>query len=187
MVYFLAQGFLMGSIFFVLALSFIGIYFLFSSGFYTTPPPVPCDKITRAAMAKDLEQTLSGEKNKVIMDLGSGWGGLLIFLARKFPQHSFIGIEKNFCPFHVSRLRARKIANLTFYKEDFFKRDISDADVVLLFLIGHIMPRVTKKCLSEMKKGSFVYTNRFQLTDVKPLRKIFCGNTFRRFCVYRIK
>lgn len=110
------------------------------------------------------------------MDLGSGWGTFLVPLAHKFPQHKFVGIEKAFLPYWVTKIRTRKLKNVSIYQEDFFKSDISDADIVILFLLQHIMPKIQKKCFDEMKKGKIIFVNRFPFTKITPVDKEMAKN-----------
>ncbi len=171
---------------FVGALGLVGIYYCLASGFFINPPPVPSDKKVRDAVLKEIETTLSCSSNKIIMDLGSGWGSFLIPLAKQFPAHSFIGIEKAFLPYFYAKIKGRRFKNLRFERQNFFLSDISKADIVILYLIAHIMPRVTQKCLSEMKNGAVIYSNHFPLTNIQPVRIQTCGHSFDRYYVYEI-
>ena len=119
------------------------------------------------------------------MDLGSGWGTLLIPLAKKFPQHRFIGIEYAYIPYLVSKFRSKKIPNLIFYRQNFFNTDISDADIILLFLLNHVMPKVSVKCQKETKKGTLFYVNRFPMKNMKLEKEIYLGSKYDIYYVYK--
>jgi len=51
-------------------------------------------------------------EHAVIVDLGSGWGTLVVGLARAFPGASVQGLEMSPFPFLVSRLRTRGLSNV---------------------------------------------------------------------------
>ncbi|MBQ4472334.1 MAG: methyltransferase domain-containing protein [Alphaproteobacteria bacterium] len=150
------------------------------------PPPVPSCGKTKQAIIADVSKVLSRRKNQVVMDLGSGWGTLLLPLARKFPKHHFIGIEYGCIPYFVSKFRARKISNITFLRQNFFNSDVSKADIVLTFLMNSTMAKLTPKLLKEAKCGALVYANRFQMKNVKATRKVFLGSKYDTYYVYKM-
>jgi len=167
-------------------LGLISIYFMINSGFMRTPPPVPSSGKIKTTMLQDVEKILSKRKNQVVMDLGSGWGTLLLPLAKKFPQHRFIGVEHGFLPCWISKLRARKMNNITFLRQDFFNTDISKADVIFLFLMTKLMNKIAAKCQSETRKGTLIYANRFPMKSIKPERKVSLGSKFYTYYVYKM-
>lgn len=172
--------------FYIVLSGLAGVYFCLSSGFFRAAPPVPSNSAVRGRMLKDIESCLNRAPRQVVMDLGSGWGSCLVPLARKYPGHLFIGVEKAFLPYFYAKIRGRNCKNLTFKREDLFLSDISKADIVILYLIGHLMPRVTRKCRREMKKNALVYSNHFPLALIKPLKTVSCGTKFDRYFVYKM-
>ncbi len=170
--------------FLVLLLSIIGIYFLVSSKGFQTAPPVPSSGQVKQALLNDISQQLQNCSTKTVVDLGSGWGTLLIPLAQKFPQHHFIGIEKAFFPYIISLCRTYRLKNIQFIRQDLFVYDISDADIVVVFLMKLLMPRITDKCQTEMKKDSLLYSNRFPLTNMNPSDKIIIHSDYETIYKY---
>jgi len=172
----------------VLAVSIMGIYLLVSSSFQKYAPPVRSSGKLKNAVLEDVAKQLQiASVGQQVVDLGSGWGTLLIPLAKRFPEHKFVGIERAFTPFYVSLFRARKLPNLTFVRKDFFEYDLRKTDIVMMFLIGFMMPKVTKKCLKELPKGAKVYASRFALTDIKADREVNLGDNMSVYFVYEIK
>lgn len=169
----------------VLAVSIMGIYLLISSSFQKYAPPVRCSgrlkKMVLDEIIKLLENAPDGQQ---IVDLGSGWGTLLLPLAKRFPEHRFIGLERAFTPFYISSFRARKMPNLQFKRDDFFKYDLSQTNIVLMFLIGFMMPKVTTKCLKELPKGAKAVVVRFPFTDVTPDKVVDLGNDMEKLYIY---
>ena len=169
----------------VLFISVIFIYFMLESGFMHYSPPVPtCGKV-KTAMINEVAENLRTKKNMTIMDLGSGWGTLLLPLAKQFSQHKFIGIEKGFLPYWVSRFRARNLKNITFIRQNFFMADISQADVIFLFLLPKVMENLEQKCRQETKKNALIYVNRFPMNNIKPLKEINLGSKYYTYYVYK--
>jgi len=172
----------------VIAISSMGIYLFISSSFQKYAPPVRSSGKLKKAVLNEISKQLekAADKQKIV-DLGSGWGTLLLPLAQKFPQHEFVGIERAFTPFLISSWRARKLPNLSFVHDDFFKYDLAKTNVVILFLIGFMMPKVTEKCLKELPKGAMVYASRFSLTEVNADKVVKLGSKMETYYVYEIK
>ncbi|MBO6281020.1 MAG: methyltransferase domain-containing protein [Alphaproteobacteria bacterium] len=169
----------------ILIVSIVFIYFTVSSGFMHSSPPVPsCGKV-KDAMLKDVAEYLRDKEGKIVMDLGSGWGTLLLPLAKQFPQHTFIGIEYGRIPYMVSCLRAKKYKNARFYRQNFFDTDISQADVIFLFLLNSTMAKLSNKCISEAKKGAYAYANRFPIQGKEPQKEVSLGSKYYTYYIYK--
>lgn len=170
---------------FVLLVSLVFIYLTVSSGFMHTSPAVPSYGKVKNAVIEEAAAMLKDADNRTVMDLGSGWGTLLLPLAKRFPNHKFIGIERGFLPFYVSTWRARKLKNLTFQRQDFFLTDISEADIIFVFLLNSTMARLTSKIKQEMKPGSCVIANRFPMKDQTPDKEVSLGSKYYTYYVYK--
>ena len=170
----------------VIFISLLGIYLLVSSLFMKYAPPVRSSGKLKQAVLSDVAKELDKMANgRLIVDLGSGWGTLLVPLAKKFPQHKFLGIERAFLPYLFSRFRTRKLNNITFLKQDFYRYNLKDADIVLLFLVGFMMPTVTEKIRQEMKKETKVFASRFPLTNVQADEVISLGSKMETYYIYK--
>lgn len=169
----------------VLVLSVVAIYFFISSGFMRYPPPIPSSGRLKEKVLADICTFLESRKNMVLMDLGSGWGTLLVPLAKRFPQHRFIGIERAFLPYIISTLRAYNLPNLKFERGDIFTTDISQADVVYCFLMQKIMNRLEPRLQKELKSGACVYSCRFPCPNWPPQQTVSFGNKFNTYFIYR--
>lgn len=76
----------------------------------------------------------------VIYDLGSGWGSLVIALARAFPEAEIRGVEISPLPYWISRIRTRRLPNVVLHRGDFQARDLADAQAVTCYLMVRAMP-----------------------------------------------
>ena len=105
-----------------------------------------------------------------VVELGAGWGGLCIALARAHPQRQVIGYELSSIPWLCSLLRARLagMENLSVYKLDFFVTDLSAAQVVVCYLYPVGMSRLSPKLLAELEPGATVLSNTFALPGWEP-------------------
>jgi predicted RNA methylase len=100
------------------------------------------------------------KKGDVVYDLGSGEGTALIIAAKEFGATG-VGLEID--PFRVltSKLSIR-FTNLAekikIYRKNFFEVDVSDATVVIMYLIPKTLARLRPKLLEELKPGTRIVT-----------------------------
>ena len=73
--------------------------------------------------------------NGPLIDLGSGWGTLVIAVARKYPHQQVLGYELSWFPWLVSIIRKYSLGldNLTLYRKDFKNAELSNASILLSF------------------------------------------------------
>lgn len=116
-------------------------------------------------------------KNKVFYELGSG-DGRVVIEAAKLGAKAY-GVEQSYLRVLYSRFKALgQNANFTAKQEvyfihgDIFKQNLSDADVVFIFLLPKGVERLETKLKKELKKGSLVITQTFHFKNWKPFKKI---------------
>ena len=130
-------------------LFFLFIIISMSGGFLWKVPWAPTRKKDYNRIAK-----LAGLKpNMCFYDLGSGTGHLLFYLAR---EHNIncVGIEVSPLLYLYSKIRSLFYKNVKIKYGNFFKHDLSEADVVYIFLLVHLYKRVENKLDAELKKDS---------------------------------
>jgi 16S rRNA A1518/A1519 N6-dimethyltransferase RsmA/KsgA/DIM1 with predicted DNA glycosylase/AP lyase activity len=133
------------------------------------PPFVPTDDDSAANMVK----LIKTYRPKRLLDMGSGDGRLVLYLAQQGYQVD--GIELN--PWLVWRSRrAIKRAGLqaraTIYWGSFWRYDVSGYDVVLLYVIKHIMPRLEQKLQAELPVTAHIVSNYFEFPNLQPVRRL---------------
>ncbi|MGZ5436540.1 MAG: SAM-dependent methyltransferase [Pyrinomonadaceae bacterium] len=109
-------------------------------------------------------------KGDVVYDLGSGDGRVVIMAAEKFDARG-VGVEMDPALITESRINARKAGvarRVRFIQQDLFKTDISRATVVTLYLRQEVNLRLRPKLLRELKAGTRVVSNSFDMGDWKP-------------------
>lgn len=134
-------------IFFLAFFLFWEIYiFFWGSSFITTPKR----KIQKALALLDLKE------GQIFYDLGAGDGRVLIFAAQKYKTKSK-GIEINPLLVKLIRIKIKMagVQNLVkIEKGNFFKKNLSDADALFVYLNQKITDKLEKKLLKELKKGT---------------------------------
>ncbi len=120
-----------------------------------------------------------------IYDLGSGWGSLVIRLAIKYPERQIVGYELSMFPWLITKIikRALGLHNLTVYREDFLKADLSAASVITCYLFPAAMEAIKSKL--DLGKGSlrFIISNNFALPSHQA-SKVVRLNDFYKSPVY---
>src|SRR5262249_24444474 len=106
----------------------------------------------------------------VVYDLGSGEGDIVLRAAAKFGARGVgIEIDPKLVKTSNDRARTRGLADkVRFIEGDLFKADISGASVVTLYLSGSINRRLAPKLMTELKPGTRVVSQRFDMGDWHP-------------------
>ncbi len=121
--------------------------------------------LTNRQSWKGIEQLLPEKEPLRFIDLGSGLGGTLFYLARQHPNDHFSGIESSPLPYAISwlRLRLSGLKNVDLRFCDFWNEALTQYDVVYVFLSPAPMPRLYQKLQKEMKPGSRLISNSFTI------------------------
>ena len=169
---------------FVLFLLFAAILFfdIVIKSIQNSITPMPSSSAHRAALISYIEKV-----NPLhIVDLGSGWGGLLFHVAKKFPHTQCVGIENCLLPFLFAWIKSKiyRFPNVTFYYTSFFKVDLSSFDMCILYQSYSGMERITKKL--ETLHNVNVVSIDFAIRGKRPINKIACKGIFAPivYCYY---
>ncbi len=117
-----------------------------------------------------------------LMDLGSGDGRTVITAAKR--GISALGIEYNPDMVALSKFNAEKegvTGKAEFMKADLFETDFSKATVITMFLLPDINRRLRPKIL-DMKPGTRVVSNTFDMGDWQPDQTAEAGGECRSYC-----
>ncbi len=157
--------------------------------FRKCPPLVPSFGKQKKIMIERIDAQLQkSERPFNVLDPGCGTGTLLIELARKHPQHRFVGIEWNVFTAAVAAFRTRKLTNVRIIRQDMFNCSFKDFDIIACFLMQPLMERFGQKLKTDGSKGTVVYSNSFyipgfradEIIEVKGFYK------FNNIYVYKI-
>ncbi|KTF18531.1 methyltransferase [Pseudoalteromonas sp. H105] len=117
---------------------------------------------------------ISTHEKGALIDLGSGWGTLVIAVAKKYPNKQVIGYELSWFPWLVSVLYkySMSLNNLTLYRKDFKNADLSGADTLVCYLFPGAMVALEDKLKYDMPKKITIVSNTFALPSYKPTKVI---------------
>jgi SAM-dependent methyltransferase len=132
-------------------------------------PDVPYVPTTPEAVQEMLK--LAGvKKTDVVYDLGCGDGRMVITAAKIYGARG-VGIDIDPKRIQEAKDGARKsgVENLVRFEEnDLFQADLREATVVTLFLLQRINLQLRPKLLQELKPGTRIVSNTFDMGDWKP-------------------
>jgi hypothetical protein len=103
-----------------------------------------------------------------VAELGCGWGGMLLALARAFPHSILTGYELAFWPRLTSRLRTytrRRRIRVT--RRNFFTDDLARFDLVYCYLSPWHMAELKPK-LEATRPGTVIVSNAFAIPGWTP-------------------
>jgi SAM-dependent methyltransferase len=135
----------------------------------TSRPEVPYVPTTDEAVIAMLKLA-DVKSTDVVYDLGCGDGRIVITAAKIYGAHG-VGIDINPQRIHDAKENAKKagVEDLVRFEEnDLFKARIRDASVVTLFLLQKVNLRLRPKLLRELKSGTRIVSNTFDMGDWKP-------------------
>ncbi|MBS3818937.1 class I SAM-dependent methyltransferase [bacterium] len=110
------------------------------------------------------------DKDDIVYDLGCGDGRILIQAAAQYGVEG-IGVDIDSERIEESRKNAAAAGVdhlVEFYHQDLFKTDISDASVVMLYLISSVNLKLRPKLLRELKPGTKVISHDFDMDEWRP-------------------
>ena len=150
--------------------------------------PMPSSRKAVATFIDLIPDTTDGK----IVDLGSGWGTLAYPIAKRFPDATIVGCELSPIPWIYSRLKGLffRRSNLTLHRQSVFDIDLTDTDVVVVYLHPAAMRKLGPKFERELRPGTLVLSNTFPVPTWEPAQTIHLGksllSTSNDIYVYRV-
>lgn len=130
-------------------------------------PFVPADEEGIRAMC--VAVGLRGDEN--VVDLGSGWGTMMFYLARNFPKLHITGIELNPILHLIAQIRRKLFYRgykITALRGDAGLLPLESFDVVFLFMLSPFVNRIlVPKFEQELRKGALVVSYVFPMKSSK--------------------
>jgi len=134
--------------------------------------PMPTSK----KVSYEILKLIKDSKEDTVIDLGSGFGSLAIFLASNLPNKKIIAYELSFFPYLIS-LTLKKILNvnnLFIYKKDFLKENLKDS-ILVCYLCPSIIQKLENKIFDETINTKII-SNFFSFRSIKAKKVAFCNN-----------
>ncbi len=127
-----------------------------------------------------VDQLLPQNRSISFMDIGSGMGGLVIYLADQRPDCRFTGVEIAPLPWLCSYLRkGGQSGNARFLRSNYEQTDFSEFDVIFAYLSPAAMSGLWRKAKNEMRAGSILISYEFPVDGVEEDLSIYPENYTR--------
>ncbi len=125
---------------------------------------------THMKIVRSMVEKAKLKSGQTVYDLGAGDARFLVEAKKQVPGIQAIGYEVALGVWMLGKLRILLSGKkVRLYWRSFMKADLSDADVIFLYLIPYLMPLLCEKLKRELKPGTKVLSNAFQFKDRKPV------------------
>ena len=141
-------------------------------------PDVPYVPTTEKAV-QEMLKLADVRKTDIVYDLGCGDGRIVIAAAKTYGAHG-VGIDINPVRIQEARDNAKKagVEHLVRFEEnDLFEADFHEATVVTLFLLPNINLKLKPRLLEQLKPGTRVVSNTFDMGDWKAEKEKALDNS----------
>jgi trans-aconitate methyltransferase len=126
------------------------------------------------------------QPGQVVIDLGCGDGRVLRMVRRRYGTCT-IGYEMNPVAYIKARILCAGVGDISVRMQNFWKADLSAADVVFCYLFPDVMVRLSEKLRRELKPGATVVSCNFELPGWQPGRILRPGNSLHNDPIYIYK
>lgn len=126
------------------------------------PPYVPTPHKTVNEILKELNL----RSGMIFYDLGCGDGRVVRSAVKDYGVRG-IGIDLNLFLIFYCRLvsKLQKLSETFFFTKSFFKINLSKADIIYMYPIPVVIPKLVKKFKGECKKGAMVVSYCFEIKE----------------------
>jgi 2-polyprenyl-3-methyl-5-hydroxy-6-metoxy-1,4-benzoquinol methylase len=94
---------------------------------------------------------------KILYDLGCAHGMLSLRLKKSLAHFEIYGIDNSLIRILFAKLKNKLLRRkINFQKQDIFKTDLKNADIVYTYLCYDLMPILEKKLQKELKQGEAI-------------------------------
>ena len=140
----------------------------FNPAAYTVAPRLDAPDMASATQVVDVMLSLARLRpDDYVIDLGSGDGRILIAAARSNGAHG-LGVDIDPAQIEEANRNARNAGVtglVTFRRQDLFQMPLQDADILTLYLTPEVNLRLRPRILSQMRPGTRVVSNEYDMGD----------------------
>ncbi len=129
------------------------------------------------------ELDLSGDE--CVYELGAGSAGFLRAIEQKFKNKKLIGVENSYWPYFLTKIQiSLSASSIKLIKNDIFKVNLKEADIIYCFLNSKTMNKLAKKFKEECRPNTLIISYIFQIKEFEYEKVIKDGSNNIYF--YRI-
>ncbi len=154
-------------------------------------PPRAADGVyepTLLAVVDTLVSAANVGPKDVVYDLGCGDGRFLVAAARRGATGVGFDLNHNLVEWAIANAVAERVeTRVRFEVRDLFTVDLSPASVVTLYLLPELNLKLRPKLWKELKVGSRVVSNAFDMGDWGPDRTFAVPTRYQKAFLWTIK
>lgn len=127
-----------------------------------------------------LYKLLDLPKDYLVTDLGSGDGNVLIYFAQKGFNCEGYEINKLLCLISRNKIKKLHLENkVKIFNKNFLRADLSKYNLVILYQISYIIPKIETQLLKQLKKGSIIASYCFKFKNLTPIKEENSWNIYK--------
>lgn len=141
--------------------------------------PMPSPEAVRRAVVRELA---GYPEFRRVVDLGSGWGGMAVHIARACPQREVEGVEASPVPHLFARglqLIRGGPENLSFSRRDLRSLTLQPDTIYVCYLSPGVMRDIRAQFESQAPPGTIVISALFGIRGWQPVRSATAGDLHR--------
>ncbi len=132
---------------------------------------LPTSRRATRALARTIEKYKPGARN--FYDLGCAHGALSLRIKKILPRLKIYAIDNGAVRIFFANLKSKILKRkINFQKQNIFKIDLRNADMVYTYLWYDLMPILEKKLQKELRQGAVVITNTSHFQNWQPTEKV---------------
>jgi 16S rRNA A1518/A1519 N6-dimethyltransferase RsmA/KsgA/DIM1 with predicted DNA glycosylase/AP lyase activity len=139
---------------------------------------------------KAIIEWLDNSTAKTIIDLGSGWGNIVIRLAKDYPNRQVVGYELSFLPWLTSLILKKSLglSNLTIYRKNFYQARFPTNSILICYLFPQAMQQINDKLRREKSSINMLISNNFALPSWQADKTVRINDFYRSYIYcYQLK
>jgi predicted RNA methylase len=123
------------------------------------------------------------KENDVLYDLGSGDGRIIVTVAKNYGIKA-VGFEKNRILAWITKIKIKRSKlndKVKIVNGNFFKQNLSNANIIVLYLTQKLNDKIQPKLERELKKGTRVISASHIFKGWKEYKKVKTGHFYTYF------
>ena len=122
---------------------------------------------------KIILENLELQEWETFVDIGCGDGKILEVVSRKFPTVMCIGYESSSYPYSLALERKRESQyDFEIHKKNVFSVSLADVDIIHIYMVPYMLPKLIKKIQSECRIGTKIYIQSHEVKNWIPERVV---------------
>lgn len=138
---------------------------------------------TSARLIKKVFQEIDIKKNDNFVDLGSGFGNVVLTVNDNYHLKNITGYEISPLPYLFSKIRILNCKNIKINYQNMLQADLSKANIVFCYLWPELIQKIIPKLQRELPKGAILISPVFKAAHLDPVKILSASN--KKIYIYK--